>query len=326
MERSRRDLLRAGGAVTMAGLAGCFVGGGCPRADFEMNAASDARIVRAFATTPDELGPLGRRLVRRAVAEGNATYTTTDEDPRPRLRQSPIALDGRYYRVNSSTEGTSTTTGYRLTFVADETVRADATANRTIAFDELPPADRDVVLKAFLNDLVAKFEGGSDDLPSKIGFERTATAIYPNRTARERSVLLGDTQYAYLAYGNVTVRFTREETVPDVTTTTRRLTATRTAPSTAAYLRSIRRRYGVDLDDKSLSQTQRNILRKAIENRYGYETCVGEEATLSSDFKELMRMIFEGIEGNYDRYYAEEPRVVRYTGERYLASYAVSVP
>ncbi|MFB6301785.1 MAG: hypothetical protein ABEH78_02815 [Haloferacaceae archaeon] len=326
MDRSRRDLLRTGGAITMAGLSGCFVGGGCPQANFEMDAASDARIVRAFATTPDELGPLGRRLVRRAIAGKNATYTTTDEDPGLRLGQSPIALDGRYYRANTSVEGTGTTTGYRLTFVANETVRADATANRTITFDELPTADQNVVLKAFLNDLAAKFGGGVDDLPSGIGFEKTTMATYPNGTARERSILLGDTQYDYLTYGNVTVRFTREETVPDVTTTTRRITATRTAPSTAAYLRSIRRRYGVDLDDESLSQKQRTILNEAIESRYGYETCVGEEATLSSDFKELMRMIFEGIDGNYDRYYAEEPRVVRYTGERYLASYAVSVP
>lgn len=181
------------------------------------------------------------------------------------------------------------------------------------------------MLEAFLNDPLTKAGPEFDHLQPVGDFERTATAIYPNETAWDRSVLFGDGRYDYLAYGNATLRFTREATVLNVTTTTHRITVRRIALSTEAFLRSMERRYGVDLDGDSLSRKQRNALEKAITNGDGYERCVGDEATLPSDFRELMRTIFEGIEGNYDHSYTEGPRLVRYAGERYLTSYRVSV-
>lgn len=138
MGRARRALLRTGAVVTLSGLAGCFVGEGCRRAHFEMNEVSDERIVRAFATMPDELGPLGRRLVRIAATDGGATYTTTEESPTLPLRRSPVALDGRYYRIDTSTGRTGTTTGYRLRFVANETVRTEAMAEETVPLTNCP--------------------------------------------------------------------------------------------------------------------------------------------------------------------------------------------
>lgn len=312
MPFSRREILRACGLSTMAGLAGCLNFGGCAKkAVFEMVQASDSEVTQRLSTPAIRIGPLGRRLVQSAIDADMTTYTACKQ----LLQNGVYILNEGYYQVTTTIRETKQGTRYDVeyNFSSSETTETPSAAE-VITFDDLPTVDQKALLHGFLNNTLGR-RGSRGDTP--LGQGRGSSSIcYHTDAAREASVLVPTAQYTYIKYGESIIQLAVNEPF-QATSKTFQLEARRIASSPAMFTQyAYQELLGgtVNLDQKSLTQEQQNILSKSIvegdnwESR-GYETC-SEDA--SPAFENLMQMIFA------TEAYQDQP--VLWENEQYLAN------
>lgn len=321
---SRRRILAACGGAVGTPLTGCLspFGSSCVHsANFDMTTASTSSIVDAYATRLSELGPLDRQLATATVADESPTITIAEERPELRMLDTPVVVDGQIYAFTSRLTATTTRPGYQVRFDANESVQTAADSSDTIAYEDLPEVDKRVVLYAVLNDLVAKTRNADVDV-GRIQFETTRTLVYPSDDAEADSLLVPRPEHKYLTYGDLTIRLTAVATDADVAARTFAIQAEQVAESKSAFVASKRDSHGVDIAPSSLSAEQTDIIDTAIDEEYGYTTCIDKTPTAA--FRDLMTTIFE-FEGNLRTGPSEQPRLVHYEDTWYLGTYTVAV-
>jgi hypothetical protein len=255
MVPTRRRLLQ-GAAAGTAALAGCSVlGDGCThRISLRLEPSTVESIVQRDTRTPEEMHPVGARLVRRAHENGSATYRSVADPPVPTYVYVP--LDGQYHAVAMEPVAKTTVTGHEFDVEMDAgtTPEPDASA---IAFEDLQAHDRRAFLAALGFPHPRKLEGMSGN----------PTVAFAERSLVDASVLVPEPQYDYVQYRGNYYRLAKTGT-GEATVRTYEVTLEAVADSDAALAAEVRATHGVVLRSEALSARQREILDEALGGYY----------------------------------------------------------
>lgn len=278
----RRALLSVG--VSLA-TAGCFgFGSSCGRsATLELSAVSDADVADAESDAPDSLSPPERDAFA-AARRGEAPTMWTVGDPFSSVEY--LVVEGTYYAVETAVESTVDRPGYALSLDTDGTT-ADG-ESRVVAFDDLPDADRAALFAAL--GYPGPREMARYERARSIGMG--GTLAYPTDDAESRSELVPDPSFDTLRIAGrdflIEVGERHQVTVEQVRIGVREVTTTPDALARLVYERD-----GIDLDDRTLSTEQRDIVETAIDE--GYDEC----APYSDAFADLQGAL-GGLDGPSD--------------------------
>jgi len=270
----RRALLSTGVAVATAG---CFgFGSGCSRsATLDLSAVSDADVADAASDSPDSLSPPERDALAAARRDEAPTMWSVGD---PFSSVEYVVVDGTYYVVETSAESAVERPGYALSLDAD-----DATPDgslRSVTFDDLPAVDRTALFAAL----------GYPSPREMTRYERAhsismgGTLAYPTDDAESRSELVPEPSFDVLRIAGRDFRMDVGE--PRQVIVEQFHVGVRTVAATPGELAAIiYERDGIDLDDRSLSAEQRDIVETAIDE--GYDECAPYSdafADLQEDF------------------------------------------
>lgn len=272
----------------LVGLAGCSAAG-----SIDMTPATDVELAdHASRSLPAETPDTADRheLVRDAVADGSATANGTSPPVDP--DGLPFAVDGAYYDL--SVEGVGNHSETRVSVDIDYNGTTDGEA---VAYEDLPPADRDLVDAV----LPPRTDRRTD------GYDAGAGARYSDDEVAA-SVLL-DGEYDAVRFRGERYPIRVHDGGP-VVVAQYRYTATEVAPSASAY--------GADLRESKLftlsglSKSEREVVTEATDGIY-YADSTDDEA-----FQSVLDR-FRGHEAVESDEYAGS-WVVRYEGTVYWAN------
>jgi len=188
--------------------------------------------------------------------------------------------DGTYYAVETSVAEETGRPGYSISLDAE-----DATSDGGVAFEDLPAVDRTALYAAL------GYPGPREMARYERARSISATLAYPTDDAEARSELVPDPAYDTLRIAGSAFRIEIGEHHP-VTVERIRIGLTEVAPTSDAFATFVYDRAGVDLDDRGLTNEQRDIVETALDE--GYDEC----APYSGAFAELQGAL-GGIDSPY---------------------------
>lgn len=244
----RRRFLLVGSALFAGTVAGCVH----PENVLTMDAVSDSELAdRTAQRVPND--DEQRAAIHEAATNGSATFWSSA----PRLdEETPVAVDGTYYRVSHTEVESRERTAYDVKLQYDP---VDWTPERgAIAYEDLPAIDREA-----FGDLVRsadEYDGDTD------GFDVGVGDAYADLNVSD-SVFVPEQQYDAVTYEGATVRVAVESSVRSVERW--RLELSPVADSAAAYAQQVRDEYLFELT--GLSAAERDIVEQAIDEGY-YES------------------------------------------------------
>ena len=284
-----RRALAALGLLALVALAGCSATG-----SLSMEAADDTDVAEA-ASRPAVVegpGPDDRVVVREAIKDGSGTITATDP---PVERGLPFRYGGSYYEVDWNDTGTEPGTA----FVVAVDLNGTASADETVAFEELSERDRQLLgnLLSATTEREARLRPGPE-----VGVPEEYTMAETNE-----SVLLSG-EYSALRYNGTVYPFVLEER-EEVTLTRYRYTVSTVADSTAVYAQQLREEHLVTLS--GLSEDERSVVSEAIDGVY-YAEDTDDDAfrSVMDRFPAESAIEADDFDGTW---------LVRYDGEVYVA-------
>lgn len=324
MRVSRRSLLRYGGTVTLAGLAGCGFGDCGAFADLRLTRATNEAIAGRFAdpVTTTRLGPYGAEIAVAAINNGTQRYgadTTQFADGR-------YTHGGEFYELTTTSVATRSAIGFpiRVEFSGSATQTPDASS--VIPFAELPGVDQHAVMTGFLNAWARKLRFGERNITGSASAEFTLR--YANDADVQASALVPESEYQYIAYEGQPIRFSVEGSAEDVQYETFEVDARLLAETRHAFVNHVKDAVlaePINLDNRELTDQQAEILDEAIAAESGYEACIGsEDDPKNPELVELVRLIFDPEE-NARHFVPDLPRLVVYEATEYLADYSVAI-
>lgn len=247
----RRALLASTTTLLSATLAGCTGLGSsdgalgvaeAPTARLEMVALADAALPpKVLYSVGVEDGPDRRAQRFERILDGGTTVQGT----RPPLPENQhIVYDDAVYQISHDVVEQTPATRYSVKVDIVEGTVTDAEA---IRFADLPEVDREAFAE----------HGLADGDPIGIG----TTFLYTDAD-REQSVLVPDSEYAYIVWEDGAQAEWVVDDASDTTLNTYEYTATQVATA-AEYGRRMRERFAFELS--TLSAAQRDIVQTAIE-------------------------------------------------------------
>lgn len=272
----------------LAGLAGCSAAG-----SIDMSPANDAELAdhasRSLPTSDDSRTAERHDLVRGAVRNGSATANDTSPPVDP--DGLPFAVEGAYYDLSVEAVGNHTETRVRL-----DVDYNGSTDGEAVAYDDLSPADRELVDAVLPPQHDHRTEG----------YDVGTRALYTDEEVTESALLGGD--YDAVAYEGERYPIRVEDDGPE-TVTRYRYTATEVAPSAEAYGADLRETKAFTLS--GLSDAEREIVAEAVDGSYYAESDDDEAfASLLDRFRSHEAVEADEYAGTW---------VVRYDGEIHWA-------
>ncbi|MCO8267785.1 hypothetical protein NKF06_14625 [Haloferax sp. AB510] len=293
-ELSRRSFLGGlvAGSALLSGCLGGLPGDSCTSSySLEATALSDPELVDTVIQDFHEHAETVSRLVATAASEGEATYSTYRHFPLD--SGDYVEHDGAYYRVERERIETRERTAREVEIEYDRT-ESPPTGATVFDFDELPKADREAFLAAYLS---KDFESG--DGPQ--GFATGYTYVYPDGADSQ----LIDAGTVWVRYDGRPFEVTVGET-RTVEEETFRYTLEQVGEDRAAFVAFVHEELVVPLDD--LPDAERAVFERAIDGE------VDECEPLSDDFAALKDRLSE-IPGWSGAGYGD--RLVAYEGTTY---------
>lgn len=277
----RRALLSAavGGLTTTAGCLGFGFGSDCSRGtDFRLRPTSDADTADAGSAPLETLSPPERDAVAAARRGDEPTMWVPEPSSDPFSEMDYVATDSGYVAAETSVVETVERTGHEIRLEAESDT--EAPPSRRVAFADLPAVDRTALyaLFGYPNDAeLEKFEGArSISIGGLLAYRDDAG-----------SKLVPDPAYDYVRIRGLDFRFRVTDTKP-VTVERRRVEVETVAESATELANIVYERRGIDLDERTLSAEQRDIVAAAIDD--GYDECApysdayaGLQSTLRRD-------------------------------------------
>lgn len=320
---ARRRYLRSGGSLILVGLTGCAFGGCGRAATVRLIRATDETLTNRFADQANDgrLGPSGAPIVQAAISEGVATYEAGER----LFADGRYTYEGKFYAISQSVTETKIGLGYDAEFEYSSDVTPDAETDDVVAFDQLPRGDRHAVMNAFLNAWARRIKLSQGRVSGAMSGGNML--IYPNETARQTSVLVPESAYSYIEYEGHPIRFSVQNNEREVEYHTFEVHAQEVAASPGKFARFVKDQVlapPVNLDERELTERQREILNSALSSDHGYDTCIDGDGSSKTEFRDLIRLIFD-IDGEISRFHSEKPRLVVYQGKEYLAYFSVAV-
>jgi len=239
----RRQFVAALSVGGLAALAGCAE----PNSSLRLIDVDDAALADRYASPVDGLPPELRGFVVDVI-EGRAD--TREGTTPPIDRTLPVEYEGAYYRLEYEMLETHPETIYVVDVDYDPARPVDGP---TVAYDDLPPADREA-----LDDLFPPPE----ERPTGEGYDVGKGHRYPPDA---ESVLVPDSEYAAVSNGGEAYPI-RVERGQDVDVHTYDYAAERVAGDASELAAQARDRYRFVLT--GLSSGEREIVESAIENDY----------------------------------------------------------
>lgn len=293
----RREFLATGASLAITVTGGCT---GCargPSASLSMEAVSDSEIARRVTHQLErDEDATQYQLVSEVVENGSATVERT-ESPIPQYRT--YVYDGAVYELTYEVVESTPATSFQVLL---DPVEGQVPASETVRFENLPAVDREKFReRGWVGDDV--FLGFGTSL-LYLHSEVPNSALVPDP---ERSVIVWDED----TRGRFSVEGSHETTLR-----TYRYEARQIHPSAAEYGARVRREHVFTLS--GLSAAERGIVRKAIEQQYGY-TVPPDESPPDALYRLHDR--FSGHE-DVEHVWADESTdtgqyIVRYEGEVY---------
>ncbi|AWB28184.1 hypothetical protein [Halococcoides cellulosivorans] len=275
----RRHVLALAALAVLAGLAGCSAEG-----SLSMDpVANESAIAERASVSLDAFDGADRALIAGAIDDEGPT--ATGERP-PIEPDRPIAAADGYHTLSWSIVENTTRPRYDVRFE----VGPNATSGRSIAYEDLPPVDREHVPIDELREMLDREDG-----PRAIGFSEVYTA-----DERDESVLVADSEYETLLVDGRRVAIANDGT-REVTVHTYRYDAERVAPSAAAFAGDLRSEYAFTL--AGLTDAEREIVSESTTDTY-YQT---------SDSEAWSRLV--------DRFRDERPVYADHDTHEYLVIY-----
>ncbi|QLG29179.1 hypothetical protein HUG10_17310 [Halorarum halophilum] len=269
-------------------LAGCSAAG-----SLDMTAVNDVELAehasRSLPTTEDPEVAERRALVLGATRNGSATGNGTSPPVDP--DGLPFAVGGAYYDLSAEAVGNHTETRVNIEVDYNGTVEGDA-----VAYEDLPPADRELVDAV----LPPRYDGRTE------GYDMGASARYTDDEIAASVLLEGDYD-AIMFDGERYPVSVRDD--GQVTVTEYRYTATEVASSASAYAADLRESKLFTLS--GLSDAEREVVTGAVEETY-YAESTDDEA-----FRSVLGRFWSQEAVRSDEYSGSW--VVRYEGTVYWA-------
>ncbi|REA00512.1 hypothetical protein DEQ92_19770 [Haloferax sp. Atlit-6N] len=246
----RRALLAAAASSLPAIVAGCTSLGGfsgsnavaeAPTARLELTTIADAKLPTKvlYAVRPAEGNDATAQLFDRILDGGTKAKATRPPLPKQQHIAYQEAVHELSYEVVEETPATRYSV--KVDIVTDSVVEAES-----IQFADLPEVDQQEFAE----------HGLADGDPVGIG----TTFLYTD-TEREQSVLVPESEYSYITWGDETEAEWVVDDAYDTTLNTYRYTAEHVATA-AGYGQQMRERFAFDLS--GLSEAQREIVETAI--------------------------------------------------------------
>ncbi|WP_049910796.1 hypothetical protein [Halorubrum coriense] len=262
-----------------------------------MKAADDAEIVEA-ASRPaavESPAPDDQAVVREAIEHGSGTVTATKP---PVERGLPFVYEDSYYEVDWNVTGTEPGTA----FVVGVDLNGTASADETVAFDDLSKHDRQL-----LGGLVSATTESEGRL--RPGPEVAVSEEYTMAKTNTSVLLSGD--YSALRYNGTVYPFELNER-ENVTLTRYRYTVSTVADSTATYAQQLREKHLITLS--GLSEDERMVVNEAVDDVY-YAEDTDDEAfrSVMDHFPAESAIDADSYDGTW---------LVRYDGEIYVADFS----
>lgn len=279
----RRRFLCTAAALLAVPFAGCADRTGA----LELTAVEDWEIARRASRSPKKLSDEENRIVDDLIANGSATSTgrspgfETDE---------PVRVDERYYNVSSRITGTFERESFAVLVDFDD---VDPEGLKAVEFAELSAADRD-----FLDGLVPP----PSDAHTRDGYEMGSVRTYTDEEMAD-SVLVPTLTVDAGVYDGRAYRLKLDGS-HTVTFHEYDYTSSLIADSDDEYGGRIRERCLFTLS--GLSDAERNVVEKGIENRYyvnwdddGVEALAkrlqGHRAVRSDDYDGNWLVEYDGV-------------------------------
>lgn len=281
----RRRALLTAGLTGLTATAGCFgfgFGSDCTRGtDLRLRSTTDADTAHAASDRLETLSPPERAAAVSARRGEQPTMWTPESSSEPFSSVDYMADGETYLAVETPVVETVERPGYEVRLEFDAARTVEASDSRRIAFSDLPAVDRTALFATlgYPNDReMEKFQRAHS---IRIG----GTLAYPTDEAQSKSALVPEPNYDYVRIGGSEFRLqvTGTTTVPMAQ---RRIELRTVAESAAEFAAIVYERDGIDLDERTLSAEQRDILQTAIDDD-GYDEC----APYSDAYAELQAML-----------------------------------
>lgn len=270
----RKTIAVVGSGLTFA-LAGCVQSGESseenpggdigesPAVSLQMISVTDTEIARRLTYSLDVAHRSSERELATAVIEnGSKTVRNTNEPFPP---ETPFVYDDKLYELTAEVIDSQPAVVFRVTLE-----KVDDTDAETIAYDDLPPVDKQA-LEEYGWDNPDVFEVGG------------APFVYMEDEVSESVLVPGPDQPVIVwdsgIQAQITIESRSEETVKEFT-----YSAHVVHESAEGYGEEIRQEHEFQLS--SLSEAQERIVSKAISDEHGYD--VSQDESTPDSFDELV--------------------------------------
>lgn len=302
----RREFLAAGATLAIATAGGCTGCAQMPTASLRMDSITDAKITEKVTYGRESANSEERQLVADAIENQTASAEGT-EPPFP--ADKPFVHDGSVLRLSYEVVESKPATVFHFTLdPAEGSVQDD----ETIRYEDLPAVDKEKFAR-----------NGWDDG----GFFGFGSALRYLDSQIPESALVPEPEYSVVVWNEDDRGRFEVDSSHSTELKTYRYESMQVHPSASEYGEEVRQKYAFTLS--SLTDPEREIVRKAIESEHGYSVPPDESLPdaawrLAKRFRahDEVRYAWEDERG--DTRPIDGTYLVRYDGEVYWTRIHVS--